>query len=87
MCREDITHIKDFRFNVQSGDYECVIDARGKQALTLPGALLASLGSCIGVYLRKYAETAGLNLLNFKITVEAEFSKIPLFLLSHKRLG
>ena len=42
--------------------------------MTPPDTLLAALGSCIGVYIRKYAEGARLDLEKFKITVEAELS-------------
>lgn len=77
MYRVEIAHDKDFTFNVKSQDYACVVDARGKNGLTPPDVLLAALGSCIGVYIRKYSETAKLNLLNFSVTVEAEFSQEP----------
>ncbi len=74
MYRVSITHEKDHKFLTKSGDYEFVIDAKAK-GLTPPDALLAALGSCVGVYIRKYAEGAKLDLANFDITVEAEFSK------------
>ena len=63
---------------VKSKDYEFIIDTKGK-GITPPDTLLASLGSCIGVYLRKYAEGAKLDLGEFVITVDAEFSKEPPF--------
>ena len=63
---------------VKSKDYEFIIDTKGK-GITPVDTLLASLGSCIGVYLRKYAEGARLDLGEFVITVEAEFSKEPPF--------
>ncbi len=37
--------------------------------------LLASLGSCIGVYIRKYFEGAAGSLREFSIGLEAEFRK------------
>ena len=76
--RVDITHTKDFTFNVRSGAHECIIDSKNHEGLTPPDAFLMSLGSCIGVYLRKYADTAGLDLAHFKITVEAQFQQNPL---------
>ncbi len=76
MYRVDIAHSKDFTFSVKSGDYEFTIDSKGN-GLTPPAALLASLGSCVGVYIRKYAEGAKISLDNFKINVEAEFSQEP----------
>jgi len=75
MYRVDIVHEKDVTFNIKARDYECVVDAKGNSGLTPSDALLASLGSCIGVYIHKYSRTAKLNLLNFKIIVEAEFSQ------------
>lgn len=74
MYRVELIHNKDFAFSVKLGNYEFIIDAKGN-GLTPPDVLLASLGSCIGVYIRKYAEGAKLDLNNFKITVEAEFAK------------
>jgi len=75
MYRVDITHSKDFTFVAKSQNHEFVIDAKAKDGLTPPDVLLASLGSCMGVFVRKYCETAKLNLLNFGITVEAEFAR------------
>ncbi|MDP2831521.1 MAG: OsmC family protein [Candidatus Omnitrophota bacterium] len=42
-------------------------------------ALLAGLGSCIGVYIRKYAEGSKLDLKNFKINVSAQLCSQPPF--------
>ena len=61
-------------FNVKSKDYEFSIDTRG-DGVAPPDALLASLGSCVGVYVRKYAEGAKLDLDGFIVKVEAEFVK------------
>ncbi len=78
MYRVEVTHSKDQVFNFQSQNHPAVvIDAKGKEGLTPPDLLLASLGSCVGVYLRKYSESSGLELDNFKVTAEAEFSPSP----------
>ncbi len=74
MYRVEITNNPDSSFQVKSRDYEFVIGTKGK-GITPPDTLLASLGSCIGVYIRKYCEGSKLALGNFIITVEAEFSK------------
>lgn len=74
MYRVDITNNGGYRFNVKSKDYDFTIDTAGS-AVTPPDTLLASLGSCIGVYIRKFAEGSGLALDEFSITVEAELSK------------
>ncbi|MBU2221247.1 MAG: OsmC family protein, partial [Candidatus Omnitrophica bacterium] len=50
------------------------VDAKGKGA-TPSDAFLAGLGACVGVYVRKYAEGAGLTLPEFSVSVDADFSK------------
>lgn len=73
MYKAEITHNSDFAFTVKTGESEFIIDAKGK-GLTPLDALLAGLGSCIGVYIRKYAQGLKLNLENFKINVSAQLS-------------
>jgi uncharacterized OsmC-like protein len=58
----------------KSKDAQITIGLDGK-SMTPPDSLLASLGSCIGVYMRKYAQGAKLPLENFSIKLEAQFSK------------
>jgi uncharacterized OsmC-like protein len=70
----EIVHNQDMAFTVKAGISEFSVDAKGK-GLTPLDALLTGLGSCIGVYIRKYAEGSKLNLENFKINVSAELSK------------
>ena len=77
MYSVDVTNIGDYSFTVRSADYEFLIDSRKGKGITPPAVLLASLGSCIGVYLRKYAEGAKIELGGFGIKVQAEFSKEP----------
>ena len=73
MYQVEITHNQELSFTAKTGEAEFVIDAKGK-GLTPLDAFLSGLGSCIGVYIRKYAEGAKLNLNNFKIVVSAELS-------------
>jgi uncharacterized OsmC-like protein len=73
-------------FKVKSKDYEFIIDTEGK-GISPPDTLLASLASCIGVYLRKYAEGAKLNLSEFLISAEAEFAKEPPFCFKEIKVG
>lgn len=73
MYSVQVTHNQDLSFMVKSNESEFIIDAKGN-GLTPLDALLAGLGSCIGVYICKYAEGAKLNLNNFKINVSAELS-------------
>lgn len=74
MYHVDIANAGEYSFKVKSNDYEFIVDTKGK-GVTPPAALLASLGTCIGVYLRKYAEGAKLALPEFQISVDADFSK------------
>ena len=75
MYRVELTNSGGYSFSVRSGDHRFNLDMRGEQGITPPDALLASLGSCIGVYIRKYAEGAKLTLSEFSIDAHAEFSK------------
>ena len=74
MYQVEITHNQDLNFTAKTGESEFVIDAKGKGFGPLD-AFLAGLGSCIGVYIRKYSEGAKLDLSNFKVKVSAELSK------------
>jgi len=73
MYKVQVTHNQDLAFTVKVGESEFIIDAKGK-GLTPLDTLLAGLGSCLGVYIRKYAQGAKVNLDNFKINVSAELS-------------
>ncbi|MDP3042620.1 MAG: OsmC family protein [Candidatus Omnitrophota bacterium] len=78
MYAVQVTHNQDSAFTVKVGESEFIIDAKGK-GLTPLDALLAGLGSCIGVYIRKYAEGSKLDLKNFKINVSAQLCSQPPF--------
>lgn len=69
-----ISNHRDSTFEVKSKDYEFTIDTEGK-GVTPPDALLASLGSCIGVYIRKYCSGTNLDIKEFEISVNGELSK------------
>ena len=74
MYHVEISSSAGSAFRVKSKDYEFVIDTKGS-GVTPPDTLLARLGSCIGVYLRKYAEGAGLPINDFTVTLDADLSK------------
>jgi len=74
MYHVDVVNSGDYSFQVKSKGYEFVVDIKGN-GVTPPDALLASLGSCVGVYIRKYAEGANLALGEFAISVDADFCK------------
>ncbi|MDP2943022.1 MAG: OsmC family protein [Candidatus Omnitrophota bacterium] len=75
MYHVDITNSGDYTFKAktQSGD-ELTIGAKteGINPLT---TLLAGLGSCIGVYLRRFIEGTKLPIRDFSITLDAELVK------------
>lgn len=62
-------------FNVTSAGHEFAVDMKGLSGITPPDVLLAGLATCLGVYLRKYADGAKLDLPSFSISAQAEFSK------------
>lgn len=75
MYRVEVANSGGYSFAVQSGDHRFSLDMKGEKGITPPDALLASLGSCIGVYIRKYAEGAKLTLSEFNIEAHAELSQ------------
>ncbi len=86
MYRVEVSAGADSTFKAKSKDYEFIIDTKGK-GINPPDTLLASLASCVGVYLRKYAEGAKLNLGEFLISAEAEFTKEPPFCFKEIKVG
>jgi len=74
MYQATVTHNKELNFTACANKAELIIDAKS-DGFTPLDALLAGLASCIGVYIRKYAEGAKLDLNNFKVKASAELSK------------
>jgi len=74
MFKVELAHRQDYVFEASAGNSRLTIDAKG-QAVGPLDALLIALGSCIGVYTRKYAESAKLDIKDFRVAVEAELSK------------
>ncbi len=74
MYRVEIDNAGNSVMEVKSKDYKFEVDTKGK-GITPPDTLLASLGSCIGVYINKYLEGAKIASGGFKITVTADFSQ------------
>jgi uncharacterized OsmC-like protein len=60
-------------FRVKTENYEFIIDSEGENGITPPDTLLAALGSCLGVYIRKYVKNTNLNIKDFEIILSAEF--------------
>lgn len=76
MYRVEVSSEGAYKFNVKSKDYEFLVDVNGK-GVTPPDALLASLAACVGVYIRKYADGAKLDLGDFTVSAEADLGKAP----------
>jgi uncharacterized OsmC-like protein len=76
MYKAEIVHKQGLSFDVKAGKGAFTVDAEGNGVNPLE-ALLAALGTCVGVYVRKYSEGAKLGLDNFKVCVSAELSKDP----------
>ncbi len=77
MYKVAVKYNKNLEFIVNSGNNSFLVDADGLAGVTPPGALLASLASCMGVYIVKYFKGAKLNPGDFEVSVEAEFPKEP----------
>lgn len=76
MYKVEVDSVDAYAFKAKSGGFELLIDAKGS-AMSPLDVFLASLGSCIGVYIRKYAEGAKLALKDYSISLQAEFTKEP----------
>jgi len=77
MYRVDVSCVAGNTFSVTSGEAKMTIDIAGKDNLGPLRTLLAALGSCIGVYLRRYADNLKLPIEEFSVSVEAELIKEP----------
>ena len=77
MYKVDILCKEDSIFNVTSGEAKITIDMAEKENLGPLPTLLAALGSCIGVFLRRYADNMKLPINEFSISVEADLEKTP----------
>lgn len=61
-------------FTVTARGNTCVIEPAGK-GFGPAEVLLASLGSCAGYYIRLYCEQAKIDLKEFTVSLESEFSR------------
>ncbi len=77
MYKVDISCKEGSVFNVTSGEAKSTIDMAEKENLGPLPTLLAALGSCMGVFLRRYADNMKLPIKEFSISVEAELEKTP----------
>jgi uncharacterized OsmC-like protein len=61
-------------FNVKTRENEIAVALTGNE-FSPAEVLLASLGSCIGIYIRRYAEQANLEIKEFDIRLESDWSQ------------
>lgn len=73
MYKVEINSDSGYVFNALAGENKYIMDARSSGGSPLD-LLLAALGGCIGVYIRKYAEGAKLDIGKIKIMLRAELS-------------
>ena len=75
MYKVDIVNTSDYSFKATSDGHEFYIDATKDNGPSPSSLFLASLGSCIGVYIRKYLDGVKIKSDKFTIKVESEFAK------------
>ncbi|HOX54404.1 MAG TPA: OsmC family protein [Candidatus Omnitrophota bacterium] len=75
MYQVTVTDQDNYCFKVKSKDYAFDVDMRGQKGISPPDTLLASLGTCLGVYIRKYFEGAKIPVPGFEVIVSADFSE------------
>lgn len=74
MHHVEVINSGDYSFDVKSKDYAFKSDIKGS-GITPPDVLLASIGACMGVYVKKYADGAKIALPGFRISVGGELCK------------
>lgn len=76
MYEVDVSCNESFKYTVKSLDYEVKVDfpAPGaeREGITPPALLLASVGSCLGVYLERYLRGAKIKFEKFSINVKSD---------------
>jgi uncharacterized OsmC-like protein len=74
MYKVDISCKEGSVFDVTSGEAKVTIDMTEKNLGPLP-TLLAALGSCMGTFLRRYADNMKLPIKEFSVSVESDLVK------------
>ncbi len=73
MYKVEVNSDSGYVFAATAGESQYLMNSQISGGSPLD-VLLAALGGCIGVYIRKYAEGAKLDIGKIKITVQAELS-------------
>jgi uncharacterized OsmC-like protein len=74
MYKVEVNNSGDYLFEVQARDNKFVIDPLGK-GISPGETLLASLGSCMSFFCRRYIESANLGIKDFSVILEGEFTR------------
>lgn len=74
MHRVEISNTGDTTFQVTAGDAQLTIGTEGK-SITAIDSFLASLGACVGFYMRLYCSTNNIPLGKFNVAVQAELTE------------
>jgi uncharacterized OsmC-like protein len=74
MYKVEVNNSGDYLFKVQARDNEFTIDPIGK-GLGPAEVLLASLGSCMSFFARRYIESANLDIKDLSVILEGEFTR------------
>lgn len=79
MYEVNVSQDGSFRYKVRAGDYEIKIDfpkdGRPAEGVNPPDLLLASLGSCMAVYLERYLAGAKIRFQGFNLDVKSDICK------------
>jgi len=75
MYQVNVSSSGGYHFEVKAKEHTFMVDMKGSAGVTPLDVFLAGLGSCLGVYLRKYIENAKLTLEQFSIDLAADLSK------------
>lgn len=74
MYRVEVSNSGDSLFKAKARGNEFTIEPLG-EGLAPAEVLLASLGSCIGFFCRRYSESANLGVKDFLVILEGEFTR------------
>ena len=75
MYNVDIRNSGGYSFKVKAKEYEFSVDMKGERGVSPSDTLLAGIGTCIGVYIRKYAEGGKLSIPEFSVSVQADYGE------------
>lgn len=74
MYKVEARHTNDMRFEVKGKEGNVIVDGRGG-AISPLEILLSSLGTCIGVYIRSFAEKMKMSIEHFIVQVWSDLTK------------